>query len=250
VFLNLGYVADDSPRYSAIEVPDHVVNASSIRLVLEVIGDCPLTADAEILDVGCGRGGTISQIHEHFAVKRVTGLDLSQAAIAFCRDRHRRPDTDFVEGDAEALPFPDAAFDVVINVESSHSYPDLRAFYREVYRVLRPGGRFLYTDLFPAPAVSACVDDLRQCGFTVVRDRDISRNVVLSCDRGGRARMQAFAAGNDATVMADFVAAPGSSTYGDLAGRRSTYRIFTLQKPHRTAPAQPPDGPASPNDDR
>ncbi|HEX7841899.1 MAG TPA: SDR family NAD(P)-dependent oxidoreductase, partial [Kofleriaceae bacterium] len=232
-FLNLGYVADDSPRHSAIEVPDHLLNASSIRLVLEVIGDGSLTADSEILDVGCGRGGTISQIHEHFAVKHATGLDLSPAAIAFCRDRHRRPDTRFACGDAEAMPFPDAAFDAVINVESSHSYPDLRAFYREVHRVLRPGGQFLYTDLFPAAAVSACVADLRQCGFEVVRDRDISRNVLLSCDRAGRARMQVFAAGNDATVMADFLAAPGSKTYDDLAGGRSTYRIFKLQKPPR-----------------
>jgi microcystin synthetase protein McyG len=241
VFLNLGYVADESRRYSTIRVPDHLINVSSIRLVHEVIGDCALGADSEILDIGCGRGGTISQIHEHFAVKQVTGLDLSTSAIAFCRDQHRRPDTRFVEGNAEALPFPDQSFDVAINIESSHSYPDLQAFYREVYRVLRPGGHFLYTDLFPSAAVAACVEDLRQCGFVVLRDQEITRNVLRSCDRVARARSQAFAAANDATVMADFLGTPGSKTYDDMADGRSTYRIFKLQKPrHVSARRCPP----------
>ena len=42
------------------------------------------------------------------------------------------------------------AFDVVTNIESSHTYPNLRGFFTEVRRVLRSGGRFLYTDLLPA----------------------------------------------------------------------------------------------------
>jgi acyl transferase domain-containing protein/acyl-CoA synthetase (AMP-forming)/AMP-acid ligase II/thioesterase domain-containing protein/SAM-dependent methyltransferase/acyl carrier protein len=236
VFLNLGYVADDGPRYSPIRVPDHLINVSSVRLVLEVIGDCAMGPDCEVLDVGCGRGGTISQIQECFEVKAITGVDLSPGAIAFCRERHRRPDTRFVEGDAEALPCPDESFDVVLNVESSHSYPDLPAFYREAYRVLRPGGHLLYADLFPAAAVSTCLDNLRLCGFTVLRDQDITRNVVLSCDRVARTRLHAFGAANDPTVMANFLGAPGSKIYDDLAGGHSTYRIFKLQRPRVSPP--------------
>ena len=52
----------------------------------------------------------------------------------------------FVQGDSEALPFPNGSFDVVINVESSHTYPHFDRFAAEVWRVLRTNGTFLITD--------------------------------------------------------------------------------------------------------
>ena len=79
----------------------------------------------------------------------VTGVDLSPEAIAFCRRTHRHPRVRFEVGDAEHVPVEDRAFDVVTNVESSHTYPNLRAFFAEVSRVLVSGGLFLYTDLLP-----------------------------------------------------------------------------------------------------
>ncbi|HRG56523.1 MAG TPA: class I SAM-dependent methyltransferase, partial [Lacunisphaera sp.] len=75
-----------------------------------------------------------------------TGLDLNPTGIAFCRRRHRVAGLDFVQGDAGNLPFADASFDAVINVEASHCYPDFPRFLAEVARVLRPGGHFLYAD--------------------------------------------------------------------------------------------------------
>ena len=59
------------------------------------------------------------------------------------------PGLAFEVGDAERMPFPDASFDAVVNVESSHCYPSMPAFLSEVRRVLRPGGHFLYADLRP-----------------------------------------------------------------------------------------------------
>ena len=69
------------------------------------------------------------------------GLDLSPVAIEFCRRAHNYPQVSFVCGDAEHLPFPAGSFDAVINIESSHSYPNVAAFYAEVYRVLEAGRR-------------------------------------------------------------------------------------------------------------
>src|SRR5262249_22634457 len=86
-FLNYGYLPNLSPQYSRIQLPDHFVNKNSVRLVLELIGDCDLT-DQRILDVGCGRGGTIFVIKQFFKARSVQGLDLSPNAIASCRARH------------------------------------------------------------------------------------------------------------------------------------------------------------------
>ncbi len=80
-----------------------------------------------------------------------TGLDLNPDGISFCRRRHDLPGLEFVQGDAEDLPFPDESFDAVINVESSHLYPHFPVFLTEVARVLRPGGNFLYTDWLATP---------------------------------------------------------------------------------------------------
>ena len=64
-------------------------------------------------------------------------------------------DTLLAHVDSEDLPFPDDSFDAVINIESSHTYPNFSRFLAEVARVLRPGGHFLYTDVRNTPDIAA-----------------------------------------------------------------------------------------------
>ena len=155
-FLNYGYVPDLSPQYAVVTLPDHYLNRNSVKLVLEVIADCPIEG-RRVLDVGCGRGGAVHVLTHFFAPASVTGLDLSPAAIAFCRRAHRDPRVQFELGDAEQLPFANDSFDVVINIESSHTYPNIQSFYNEVLRVLVPGGHFLYTDVHPVAKRLECI---------------------------------------------------------------------------------------------
>jgi phthiocerol/phenolphthiocerol synthesis type-I polyketide synthase E len=228
-FLNYGYVADESLSFSAIELPQKYINRNSVRLVLEVIGDCDLK-HRRILDVGCGRGGTIHVMHQFFQPGPITGLDLSAHAIRFCRRVHTYPGATFCEGDAEKLPFRDSAFDVVTNVESSHTYPNLHAFYVEVYRLLAPGGCFLYTDIMQREKSKQCLDSLQSLGFEVETDRDITGNVLRSCDEVAVSRLRAFQGANDAGLMRDFLAAPGSQVYENMKRGEWTYRILRMRK--------------------
>ncbi len=101
----------------------------------------------QILEVGSGRGGGASFLARHHKPARITGADFSPQAVELCRRRHAAvPNLTFTVGDAENLPFPDASFDAVVNVESSHCYGHVDKFFAEAARVLRPGGHFLYTD--------------------------------------------------------------------------------------------------------
>lgn len=229
-FLNYGYRPDHNPQHATIELPEHYINRNSVRLVLELIGDCPLTG-CRVLDVGCGRGGTVHVIKTMFDVSSITGLDLSPQAIAFCRQAHADPRVSFFEGDAEKLPFEDSTFDVVTNVESSHSYPDINAFYCGVYRVLSPGGSFLYTDVQPVQQMDSNIATLKGLGFLLERDTDITSNVLLSCNEIAQTRVQAFNAANDPELMQNFLAAPGSQVYEEMKSRRWKYRIIRLKKP-------------------
>ncbi|MDB5379683.1 MAG: Methyltransferase type 11 [Rubritepida sp.] len=228
-FLNYGFASDGSPELATVPLPEHYINRNSVKLVLELVGDCPIEG-RRVLDVGCGRGGTAHVLKTFFKPAHVTGLDLSPNAVAFCRRAHGDANTEFIEGDAERLPFPDATFDVATNVESSHSYPNIHRFHGEIARVLRPGGHFLYTDALSLQQTQAAIGFLQHVGLDVERDRDITPNVLLSCDQIATVRVQAFDAGNDQDLVANFLATPGSQVYVDLQSGRWTYRMLKLRK--------------------
>jgi SAM-dependent methyltransferase len=228
-FLNYGYVPDGGPQFAAVPLPEHFVNRNSVRLVLETIGDCDV-AGQNVLDVGCGRGGTVFVLKEFFNPALVQGIDLSPHAIEFCRRTHRYPGVRFEQGDAEQLPLPAASVQVVTNIESSHTYPHVDRFYDDVARVLAPGGHFLYTDVFEAGGLQPAIASLIDRGLTLERDRDITWNVLRSCDEIAENRTAAFGAHNDAELMQNFLAAPGSAVYDNLRRQQWVYRILKFRK--------------------
>ncbi len=107
-----------------------------------------------VLDLGSGLGGPARWIVSHHRVT-VTGIDLSADLCRAARlltercglaDRAR-----FIEGDATALPFPDRRFDLVWTQHVAANIADRPKLYREVARVLKPGGRFVMHDIFEGP---------------------------------------------------------------------------------------------------
>jgi len=106
--------------------------------LLDAVG---VSAGTRVLDVACGPGFVSGAAAARGA--NVVGLDFSAAMIALARARH--PAIEFREGDAEALLFDAASFDVVVmNFGLLHlAHPD-RAI-AEAYRVLRPRGRYAFT---------------------------------------------------------------------------------------------------------
>jgi SAM-dependent methyltransferase len=81
---------------------------------------------------------------------RWTGLDIDPAMLEAARGRLARANLSdraaLVQGDVAALPFEDAAFDLVVSSLSAHHWPDAEAGFREIGRVLRPGGVALVYD--------------------------------------------------------------------------------------------------------
>ncbi len=148
VFFNFGY-EEDPPMALPLAATDEP-NRYCIQLYHVTASQVDL-AGKKVLEISCGAGGGASYIMRNLGPASYTGLDLNPASIDKCRDRHQLPGLDFVQGDAENLPFPDQSFDAVINVEASHQYPHFRRFLTEVARVLGPGGHFLYTDSRRAP---------------------------------------------------------------------------------------------------
>ncbi len=99
------------------------------------------------LDIATGGGHTALAVAPH--VKHVVASDLTprmlEAAERFITSQGVE-NVEFVEADAEDLPFEDAAFDIVTCRVAPHHFDDPQAFVNEAARVLRPGGRFVLMD--------------------------------------------------------------------------------------------------------
>ena len=79
-------------------------------------------------------------------------------------------------------PVDEASYDIVLNVESSHCYPDLPKFLSEAKRVLRPGGFFVWTDLYPEMTTQKYDTAFEKSGLQKVRAYDITQNVLRALD--------------------------------------------------------------------
>ena len=107
------------------------------EILCEEVG---LTAGARVLDVACGSGNTSLAAARRMA--RVSGLDIVPARL---ERAHRRAEAeglelDLREGDAQALPYADASFDVVLSTFGAMFAPDQERTASELLRVCRPGG--------------------------------------------------------------------------------------------------------------
>jgi SAM-dependent methyltransferase len=179
VFFNFGYEQD--PPMGLTLTPSDEPNRYCIQLYHVTASQADLTGK-KVLEVSCGAGGGASYIVRNLGPASYTGLDLNPASIAKCQQRHRLPGLDFVQGDAQNLPFPDQSFDAVINVEASHQYPDFPRFLEEVARVLRPGGHFLYTDSRRAPVVAEWEAALANAPLRKVSEKDIDEEAKRGLD--------------------------------------------------------------------
>jgi arsenite methyltransferase len=110
-----------------------------------------LSAGERVLDLGSGAGTdsliAAQMVGEH---GRVTGIDMTPEMLDKARAAAAQAgvaNLEFVEAEAERLPFPDASFDVVISNGVIDLIPDKDAVYAELHRVLEPGGRLQIADV-------------------------------------------------------------------------------------------------------
>jgi len=113
-----------------------------------------LRPDMEVLDVGCGVGGTSRHLASTYGC-HVTGIDLTEE---YCRVAERLSAhvglgdrTEFRHGSALELPFSDGSFDVVWTEHVQMNIEDKKKFYSEMRRVMKPGGQLAFHDIFAGP---------------------------------------------------------------------------------------------------
>ena len=227
-FMNYGYRSPEGPGPTLD--PADEFDRSCIQLYDVVARGAPL-AGRELLEVGCGRGGGAAYVARALGPRRVVAVDLSPRAIALCRRRFHQPNLSFEVGDAERLPFGDGAFDAILNVESSHCYGRFDLFLREVRRVLRPGGNFLYADFRPEDEIAGWRAALQAAGFAIAAERDLRPGVVAALDAddaGKRVMIDRLVDRPLLGIFREFAAVRGSILNGALHRGEFGYRAFVL----------------------
>jgi SAM-dependent methyltransferase len=109
------------------------------RILNDVIARLELPSSASIVDVGCGTGGNLPMLETH---GEVVGVEYSPTGAEFARTRTSCP---IVEGSATATSLDGGAYDLATMFDVLEHLEDDVAGLREVHRILKPGGTFLFT---------------------------------------------------------------------------------------------------------
>src|SRR3989339_1032894 len=129
------------------------IQAKLAQELLEEIIGAGYTAN-EVLDIGCGTGWLLGQLKRFLPQSRLYGLDISLEMARQAGAKISR----VLAADAAFLPFKDKALDLVLSNAVYQWVPDLRAAFKEAYRVLKSGGCFMF-NCFGAKTLR----ELRQC---------------------------------------------------------------------------------------
>lgn len=151
----------------------------------------------DVLDLGTGIGAMAGELARRFPGVHITGLDRSQTQLAVARTRHAV--ANYVQGDATAMPFADAAFDRVHSSWLLEHVPDPLAVLKEVHRVLRRGGvaHFVEVDNAtfrvepPLPVATELMNRLNAAQLLAGGDPFVGRNLSHLFEQAGFIEIEA-----------------------------------------------------------
>jgi SAM-dependent methyltransferase len=230
--MNFGYQHLSTESEPLPLFPEDESDRLAIQLYQHVIGVVGLE-NRDVLELGCGRGGGCWYVSRYYHPRSVTGLDLSKRAVALCSERYARRALSFHQGDAEAMPFANGSFDIVLNVESSHCCVSMQEAMSEVFRVLRGGGYYLFDDLCPAELIHQRRQQLLSAGLRLVKENTITANVLAALctdhDRK-RALIRLWVPWPLRGVFQEFAGLKDTPIYHAIRERRLEYVSYVLWK--------------------
>ena len=231
-FLNYGYVPLDAAAERLELGGEEEIYRSNIQLYHYVASAEPLQG-RKVLEVGCGHGGGTAYIMRSLKPGQMEGIDRSERSIRLCRERYPLEGLVFRTGDALALPYGNEEFDAVLNIESSHAYPCMETFLREVHRVLRPGGHLLFADLRPAKRLFQLRRDMERSEMRILKEEDITANVLKARDEFTQQMEKRMKTGMKwfGHFALSWLGAKDSLIYRHLQSGRFRYLVCVLQRP-------------------
>ena len=129
-----------SVSYDSIAADYAVHRSVRPEILRRLVALCDTESPSRVLEVGCGTGNYVNSLAA-ITSAQCSGLDPSSKMLDAARQKNTP--VAWVQGSAEALPFPNASYDFVYSVDVLHHVQDRGAFFREAIRVLANGGWFV-----------------------------------------------------------------------------------------------------------
>ncbi|HWC53242.1 MAG TPA: class I SAM-dependent methyltransferase [Chitinophagaceae bacterium] len=230
-FMNYGYAPSEYEKFLRLEEKDEI-NRYPLQLYHYLASKIKMEG-LDVLEIGSGRGGGCSYLKRYLNPRKVTGMDIAGNAVQFSKKTHQQKGLYFKQGNAEALPFEDEYFDVVINVESCHAYGSVPKFLSEVNRVLCEGGYFLCTDLRSPNGMKTLRENLSNSGLALLDEENITENVIKAIEAEEaikQARIQKHVPKWFQNIFREFAGVKNSKIHTDLKNGDLIYHRFTLKK--------------------
>jgi ubiquinone/menaquinone biosynthesis C-methylase UbiE len=223
-FMNLGYVG------SPIELKEEDKHDTNHFQLYNTVTKGVDFKNKELMEVGCGRGGGCYFLKEYLKAAKVTGVDLSANNIKIANKLVGSEDVTFSRQNAEEINFPPASLDGVVNLESSHCYPNRKAFYKGVYSLLKSGGYFVYADIMMSNNVSRIREYICSLGFKLERETDITEGVVLSLQEKQVKRFSFLKKKIIPLILKSFYVSNEGYAYAMLKEGKRKYMSFVFSK--------------------
>lgn len=229
LFMNYGY-HNNNQQITIDEQNEH--NRYPIQLYHHLASTVEIK-NKDIVEVGCGRGGGLSYVARNFSTASAVGIDRDKLAISFCNRHYKMNGLSFLHGDAQKLELENNACDIVLNVESSHRYQNMRTFLREVYRVLRPGGYFLFADFRHDYLIEEMKIELELSGLTLMEEKFINQEVIAALeleDMRKRKLIKKLVPELLHSIALNFAGTIGSETHNKFISNKYIYFSYVFKK--------------------
>lgn len=230
--LNYGFSSDPEDTVIARDEPEFYC----LRLYEHTLRSTPL-AGADVLELGCGRGGGVRFIARTYRPRKIVGIDANAADVWLARTLAALPGADFAVGGIDEAGLADGSFDVVLNIDATRPSDDRPRSFIEAFRVLRPGGYFCYTS--GCWADHDCTEDLLDAGFELVERREITDEVLRALRRDSARREAIFDTLADRVLRDEYKdrsGVVGSGTYRRFAAGQTRYYSHRLRRPRVARP--------------
>jgi len=242
--LNCGY---REPGYPAFALrPEWEIERLGFQLYHRLTRSVAMNG-ADVIEIGCGRGGGARFLAENFGPRSYWATDNSRLLIAGNRLRRRPMGLRFRFARADRVPFKAASFDIGLSVETMHCLSDKAAFLDEMARVLRPAGRLLIADFFyqrdsSPSALSVFKKAVRESAWEVDDEQDWTSNTVASLEADSPRRFGEIARlpRMIRKYVLSFASTVESPLYHQLRDGRAAYVHFALSLRRGSRPARPP----------